>query len=590
MVLNPFYKENPYKRTSPKVHAGDAYQEYFERRGAPAGQDRVQRVRKYKPERISGGGGITSYLYWLVGGIAAVAIIYFAGNLMKTSGVSAKLVFQEGEVQVKSGPDSEWKKVETDSKLKKLDEIKTMEGAKAIISMNDGSIIRLDEYSRVILTGESGNIDIIQTDGGSYHRVAKNDKRKYEVEFTGIEGAKKTKIESVGTGFWVKKIGTEVSVGVLESSIVYKKEGESDISVDEGQKVEVENSQATKKDIDSDDLDDGFISWNLEQDKKKGLSVSNFVNIKLAQKSQENGNVGNETENSGAENENSAENSESSAGGESKLVLTAEAVKEGVKLTWQLEGGSAPDGFKIVKGNSADPAYPGSYYRSLKSNETRSYLWDTADGKTYHFRVCIYDGSSGCKVYSNDVSVETMKKDKDQLKKDCESSKGTWDTAADKCNCPENNELQNGVCVVKEDTASDDAKKTDCTDSGGTWSDADKKCTCEEGEVLKDNHCVKEDSSFPESVSLSASSSGNETADLSWTVSGGKASKGFKIIKGNSKDPVYPGSNPQSVKEGVSSYSWKDLKKDTTYYFRVCVWDGTKCLVYSNNQKVEIEK
>ena len=40
---------------------------------------------------------------------------------------------------------------------------------------------------------------------------------------------------------------------------------------------------------------------------------------------------------------------------------------------------------KIVKDTNPNPQYPGSYYRSLKPDVGNSYLWDTADGQTYHF-------------------------------------------------------------------------------------------------------------------------------------------------------------------------------------------------------------
>lgn len=589
-------KELFYKRPQPRVHAGDSYREYFEKRPGRASQQPSR--GSASPKRLgNAAGNAASYFYWLVGGVACIAIIYFLGTFLKTSGVNGKLVYQEGDVQIKNGPDGDWKKAEADTKLKKLDEIKTMQGSRAIINLEEGSIIRLGELSRVVLTGEGNDVTVIQTDGSSYHRVAKSGERKYNVELTGIQGAEKTTIESLGTGFWIRKTGTDFSVGVLESKVSYKKEGAEDVSIDEGQKVVVEENKPTKKDIDTDDLDDEFIAWNLDQDKKKGLALSDFVSIKLAQKEVSSQSViGSDVSSDSGDPAGESDSTDQAQNQEApQITLTGKATKDGVVLTWELSGGGAPEGFKLVKGSQTDPAYPGSYYRSIRGSETKSYTWDTTDGKTYHFRVCVYDGSSGCTAYSNDVEVETIKKDKEELEKDCKDSGGAWDAATEKCNCGSDKELKDGQCVLTEDedsSASATAEKN-CTDSGGTWSSDNEKCTCPADEELKEERCVKEedsDESYAESVGLSASNVEKYSVNLSWTLSGGSAPDGLRLVKGSEKNPTYPGSNPQTVSGETTSYTWKNLKKGETYYFRVCVWDGSKCVKYSNSAKVEIKK
>jgi predicted small secreted protein len=79
-------------------------------------------------------------------------------------------------------------------------------------------------------------------------------------------------------------------------------------------------------------------------------------------------------------------------------------------------------------------------------------------------------------------------------------------------------------------------------------------------------------------LSAYASSSG---VNLSWTTSGIDSSKGFKIVKSTSMNPVYPGNSYAYVTSG-NSYSWK-ITDGKTYYFRVCQYTGGGCGVYSNN-------
>jgi hypothetical protein len=554
----------------PQIHAGnDNYFKKFPQRPP------LDLTRK-KSGRL-GSGNFHTYLYWILGGMAAIALIYFIGTFLKTAGVSAKLVFQEGEVFVKKYSSENWEKVATDAQLKKFDEIKTVEGARAIISFENGDIVRMDEYSRIILSEEKGGTLIVQTDGTTYHRIVKSEDKKYQVELTGIEGATKKRIESLGTAFWVKKIGTEISMGILEGKIKYLDEGKDfSLEAEEGQKIIIEENQGeNKKEIDADDLRENFIAWNIEQDKKKEMILGASINLKLAEFS---------SSESQAQEENSNAEEEKDDNLDERIDLNGEATKEGVSLKWELKNVEAPEGLKILKSAQLNPEYPGSYYRSIRSDTTNSYVWDTTDGETYHFRVCIYDGSSGCQLYSNDLEVETIKVKSTEEEENCKDSGGTWDSEEEKCDCPSSKELKDGKCVTK----TSETAKENCTDSGGIWDAAKDKCDCPEGEVLEGEKCVKEE--FADSISLKGSSKKKGEASLSWSISGGDASQGYKIVASKSKNPTYPDDSSKSIsKESTKSYTWEDLDKGKTYYFRVCVWNGEKCVAYSNNEEVKID-
>ena len=97
---------------------------------------------------------------------------------------------------------------------------------------------------------------------------------------------------------------------------------------------------------------------------------------------------------------------------EPATITLAGTVEEGfLKLDWLVEG-SSPKGFKIAKSTvNENPTYPpmeGDAYRYLSSYATRQLRdFNVSAGKTYHYRVCQYNGAEGCISYSNAVALVT---------------------------------------------------------------------------------------------------------------------------------------------------------------------------------------
>lgn len=92
------------------------------------------------------------------------------------------------------------------------------------------------------------------------------------------------------------------------------------------------------------------------------------------------------------------------------LTLSAEMQTDGIQLSWTIDGQS-PKGFKIaISTVNENPTYPvisGDSYRYFTDSAKRSYTdVKLQAGKTYHYRVCQYDGSGVCLSYSNPVSVD----------------------------------------------------------------------------------------------------------------------------------------------------------------------------------------
>ncbi|MBN2087446.1 S-layer homology domain-containing protein [Candidatus Peregrinibacteria bacterium] len=91
------------------------------------------------------------------------------------------------------------------------------------------------------------------------------------------------------------------------------------------------------------------------------------------------------------------------------LSLVAEMKSDGIGLTWEIDGES-PRGFKIaistVHENPTYPVMSGDAYRYFDDASMRSYVdLRVQASKTYHYRVCQYDGNGTCLAYSNAVSV-----------------------------------------------------------------------------------------------------------------------------------------------------------------------------------------
>lgn len=121
-----------------------------------------------------------------------------------------------------------------------------------------------------------------------------------------------------------------------------------------------------------------------------------------------------------------------------------------------------------------------------------------------------------------------------------------------------------------------------CEYSGG-------KCLLYSNDIILDTREKgdDDDGEYATSVSLSLVEDDGDKY-LKWTISGGDAPKGYKVVKSKDKNPEYPD-------DGYYKYiSNGDTKKvelegfddDDEYHFRVCIYKGGSCGAYSNDIKV----
>lgn len=211
---------------------------------------------------------------------------------------------------------------------------------------------------------------------------------------------------------------------------------------------------------------------------------------------------------------------ESRVRNEGAITLSGQATTAGVKLAWTTEL-SAAKGFKIVRSLRANPEYPGDYYVYLNSAQTRTFQWDIADGQEWHFRVCEYLENGACGTYSNDVMITAP----------------------------------SGGEPTKDQGAGDEQGAKQQEDSGV---------------------------SYATGVTLSGTREG-DTVNLSWSISGGDAPKGYKVVWSADSNPVYPGNEYQYLSNGNQMSASVSVKNEGTLHFRVCIYQGGVCGAYSND-------
>jgi hypothetical protein len=404
---------------------------------------------------------------WVIIGAAALVVVaavvaFLVWRLPGFNKLGVDLAHAEGTVEYRTAANQEWQKVPTDLSLSEGAEVRTLETSRAILNIDDGSAIRLNSNSSVALKQLSANHIIVENTGGDvYTRVVKSDSRKFEVTSDG------TTYRSEGTGYRTVNTEAKEGVEVYHSQVtILGLTDQGDVIVEQGERYYKVNRKAptlegkvtelSQKEIAS----DTFMQWNSEEDKKEfsselgvlfditppKLEVSSPTNglktdadsILLRGKTEEGAKVlfnGKSITNNKGDFETMVplivgENSlkvEAIDGAGNKSVKTIRLtrneppvaeepkpqptfalygtkVDKGVSFSWNISGIYISKGFKLVKSLSANPTYPGSESQFIDPS-SRSFTWKIKDGKTYHFRICTYHGTSGCSVYSNDITV-----------------------------------------------------------------------------------------------------------------------------------------------------------------------------------------
>ena len=299
--------------------------------------------------------------------------------------LGAEIVWVEGGVEYKQG-ESDWTRASVDVELAEGDSVETLADGRAIINFDDGSAIRLDNKTRIVISSLQPEHVSIQNEAGQvYARVTKS-VRIFDIQ------AGETIYESLGTAYKTINKEEQKGVEVYESKVKVIDRDKNETIVEEGNKYLLENKADDKienklvKISEADIAKDVFVIWNQEQDKK--IIEEEVTDPEIEEPAPTTTVVVVD------------DDGETPAVPEANLTLIAVKTDSGIKFTWTVNGINVDQGFKLVRSIEANPVYPGNDYQYLTNKDQRSYTWGIKDGKTYYFRVCQYLGGK-CGVFIN---------------------------------------------------------------------------------------------------------------------------------------------------------------------------------------------
>jgi len=177
------------------------------------------------------------------------------------------ILIKEGTLQTKSTESGEWEDATTDTQIAEGAELRTVGAtSRAVVAFDDGSALRLDANSEVVLESVTVERVVIKhISGYTYNRVLPSDTLKYVVTSDDAQ------YEALGTAFKTASTGDEQSVEVYDSSVVETSTNKTPVS---GEKLTVINTLDPTKNGKVEKLDieqvkaDAFIQWNKELDQK----------------------------------------------------------------------------------------------------------------------------------------------------------------------------------------------------------------------------------------------------------------------------------------------------------------------------------
>lgn len=302
-------------------------------------------------------------------------------EIVYTQGAAITAV--EGNVEFNAGQG--WNLAESGTELKEGYSLRTLDASRAVITLDEGSAIRLDSDTVVTLTKLTAEQVIIDNESGQvYTRVVPSTTRVFVVTI-GDQS-----YEAKGTAYMTINQEDEKGVEVYQSKVDVKDKAE----VGEGEAYFTNTKDAAKKEkvakLDLKKLaEDDFLNWNKAKDESNSEFADKLGFIKDLGKKEE---------------PKPDPTPEPTPGATVGILLNGSKGTDGVNLDWSVEGLSATDGFKVVYAvNDNTPTY-GENTASHQKAGTYSTVLGVIDGNTYFIRVCVYNDGT-CTNYSNTIQV-----------------------------------------------------------------------------------------------------------------------------------------------------------------------------------------
>ena len=318
--------------------------------------------------------------------------------------------------------DDSWQKLAADSdvQLAEGDQIRTGADSRAVLTLDDGSALRLDAKSQVELVSlAADDVRINHVEGAVYSRVVPSE-RTYTVAVDDVS------YEALGTAFVTIKRDTASGLQVFQSSV---KASGLEEAVVEGKQYFVANANsALKGKVTGINLatlvSNKFVAWNVAEDKKDAKFKQNLgvlaaydkvvADEKAKQKAEAEAKAAAEkarleaAEKARLEAERKAREA---ANQPSTAVMTAKYTDGGIFWTYAK---TAEYGFKVVySATNTTPSFQQSGTDAVYVSEPRAQFLglpkEMKAGKTYYVRVCAYEPNNPagpCQDYSNVLQVK----------------------------------------------------------------------------------------------------------------------------------------------------------------------------------------
>lgn len=177
-------------------------------------------------------------------------------------GATASLITGVGEY---SRDGNQWLPFETATKLKKGDLLRTGQDSRAVLTLEDGSILRLDANTSIKLVSlAEDTVEVLHTVGRLYSRVATS-----EGEY--IVKIEKSIFEATGTAFMTSVDPSKLELQVYDGEVKASDIDMGNVSEGKGYHRMIVGDTSTYEvvDINFDLLaEDEFLKWNITEDEK----------------------------------------------------------------------------------------------------------------------------------------------------------------------------------------------------------------------------------------------------------------------------------------------------------------------------------
>lgn len=470
----------------------------------------------------------------------------------------AKVEYLNGQLQIKI--QDNWQDLKVNDFFEPGAQIKTNDNSKATIVLPEGSLVRLDQNTQLNLI-DFGQADIVieQACGTAFYRVNESSPAIFRVINKQVE------LTALGTGFNVNIDNSKVNLIVTESRVkakIYETEQKDNIlsmrTIDEGYYAIIDPGLENEKMIESDEknlaelLNHEWLMWNKEQDEAQNFYLGVFAKSIELQLSEPQ-----ETE---FETDQDTLTIKGTTDSQAQIYINSQEIdNDNGEFSTEIELDSGDNQIEILVQKEKNKNKKTLYVKSTKQVDGSIELTAEIDQNNVNLTWQVADTEA---LYGFRTIKSTAA---DPVFPDNTYHKIGNNTYQDSWTDLESGTYHFRVCLYEN--------------QGCTLYSNDVKATIEAPTVTVSDDAQIALSSQPQ----------NQNVNLSWSTKNIEGFDNFQILINTATDPSYPACSSHVLDANARSDTWQGLDPGT-YYFRVCAFADNKCILYSNNSFVTIEK